>query len=78
MHVTCAVQNPDASAPAVAKALDGLLTMSAPEPPISDGTRRITTWQFFYDNRTVGIGLVADTKDKAGAILSAVNVQNAP
>ena len=78
MHVTCAVQNPDASAPAVAKALDGLLTLPSAEPPVSEGTERITTWQYAYGNRTVGIGLVTDTKDKAGAILSAVNVQNAP
>ena len=76
MQVTCAVQNPSVSPDAVAKALDGLLPLSQSKGPVSEGDKRISTWNLHFGTRDVGIGLVTDASDKAGAIVSAVNVQN--
>ena len=79
MHITCAVQNPDASGDAVATALTSLLTMPPPEPVVSEGDKRITLWHLHYGaSGEVGIGLVVDAAKKTGAILSAVHLQNTP
>ena len=75
MHITCAVQNPDVSPAAVAKAIGDLLPLPPPDPEYADGDRRFTEWTLHYGASEIVIGLGTDKSNKIGAVLNAINLQ---